>query len=459
MTLTLIGWVAAPRATFGESVGDVFRVAVQAWLVGHHVGFAVPGGSVGMLPLGLVVLPGLLLYRAGRRLAQHCWLPRLRNTFSAALALAGPYAAISGTLALIGRTEVVRPGVLQALVAGFVLAFLAGGLGVLRQLLRDKRLGWSRMLELMPARSRSLLVGTASATATLLLAGTVLFFTSLLLNIGEAVEVTRGLSPGWVGGVLLVLTQLLYLPNAVIFGMSYAVGPGFAVGTGTMVAPTGVALGPLPQLPMLAALPESGPAPLVSLLALAAPFIAGGVGGAWTLRSAPAVVSEAAPLWGFVCGLTTGVLCAVLALLAGGPLGGERLVDVGPSPWQVGLVTALQVGVTAAVTAWVANWLHFRRSAQEQAERDAPDRAAPVPARQSTESGAGAGADSRGRRRWPIRLSWPSLPLRLRWGRAAAREEADAEELYGITYEAWRSEESSVEATPDVGERDASRKV
>jgi len=43
-------------------------------------------------------------------------------------------------------------------------------------------------------------------------------------------------------------------------------------------------------------------------------------------------------------------------------LGNGRLAAIGPSGWQVGVVTALEVGVAAAVTAGVANWLRFRSS-------------------------------------------------------------------------------------------------
>lgn len=430
MTFTLIGWVAAPHATIGEDIPEVFKVAVQAWLVGHHAGFVIPGGRVGMLPIGLLVLPGLLLYRSGRQLARTCELPRLRSVFQAALALAGPYAAIAGTLALVGQTEVVQPSMVQALVAGFLLAFVAGGLGALRQLLKDKDIPRRRLLEVMPERSRSLLVGTSSATAVLLLAGALLFFVSLLFGIRDAAGTTERLAPGLVGGVLLFIVQLLYLPNAIIFGASYAVGPGFAVGADTIVAPTGVVLGPLPDLPMLAALPQSGPAPVLSLLSLAAPFVAGGVGGALTLRSAPTVVSEAAPLWGFVCGLATGALWTGLAALAGGPLGAQRLAVVGPSPWQVGLVTALEVGVAAAITAWVANWLYFRRPPA------AP--AGPVGRAGGDGRGSGKPGEGRARRRFP-RPRLPELRLPRLPGMSAPRREdreGDDEELYGITYEA-----------------------
>ncbi|PRX91870.1 DUF6350 family protein [Allonocardiopsis opalescens] len=360
-TLTLVGWIAAPGANIGDGLPDVFRTAAQGWLVAHHVGFAIPGGGVGMLPLGLVVLPGLLLYRSGRWLAGSCELPRLRSAGLAALAIAGPYGAIAGTLALISRTGSVQPSMFTGLLAGFLIAFVAGGVGVTHQIAIDKRIPWRRLVMLMPERPRSLVIGTVWSTLLLLGAGAVLYLAALIANFGEAQSLTASLDPGVVGGVLLLLVQLAYLPNAVIFGMSYAIGPGFAIGQSTVVAPTGVILGALPQFPMLAALPNSGPAPVLSLLSLAAPFVAGVFGGIKVIRISPTVVTEAAPMWGFACGLLSGAACAVLAAFAGGPLGAARLSEVGPSPWQVGLVAALEVGVAAAIAAWIANWLVFRR--------------------------------------------------------------------------------------------------
>ncbi|WP_446724997.1 cell division protein PerM [Nocardiopsis sp. N85] len=390
VTLTMIGWVAAPHDTFGEEIVDLLQGAVLAWLVGHHVSFSVPDGEISLLPLGFVLLPGLLLYRSGRWVARNCEIARLRHVHRAATAIAGPYAAIAGTLALLARTDAVEPSMPRALLMGFVIAFLAGGLGVLRQLMRDKGVVARDLLGLMPARSRSLLVGMLASTGTLLLGGLLLFTIALAVSLPEAVETTRLLGPGWVGGVLLILIQLAYLPNAVVFAVCYALGPGFAVGEMTVVAPTGVSVGPLPMLPMLAALPENGAAPVVSLSALLVPFVAGAVGGALTQRSAPDLVSEAAPLWGFVCGVTTGLLCAALGALAGGSLGGQRLSDVGPSAWQVGLVAALEVGLAAAIAAWVANWWYTRaglataeagtaeKPAAERPETEAP--AEPRPA-------------------------------------------------------------------------------
>ena len=482
VTLTVIGWVAAPHDAFSEEIVDILQGAVLAWLVGHHVSFSVPDGQIALLPLGLVLLPGLLLYRSGRKLARSCAIPRLRYVYRAALAIAGPYAAISGTLALLAHTETVEPSMPRALVMGFVIAFLAGGLGVLRQLMRDKGVAARDLLRLMPARPRSLLVGMLVSTGTLLLGGLMLFLVALAVSLPEVVEATRALRPGWVGGALLVVFQLAYLPNAVVFAVCYALGPGFALGAGTAVAPTGVSVGALPLLPMLAAVPDNGAAPALSLVALVLPFLAGAAGGVLTQRSAPDVVSEAAPLWGFVCGVTTGILCAALAEVAGGSLGGGRLSEVGPSPWQVGLVAALEVGVAAAVAAWAANWWYTRRRPERPrparpreerapaSAREPGPRAVRLPSnvpvgeglatvtplrrrgqdtpedhRQDTENPdgttggtaeSGEGAESP-RRQWARRREERRARRDGRgpwWRRGAAEEES--EELYGITYEA-----------------------
>ena len=67
--LVLAGWIAAPH--FGLGLLGVLRTAAVLWLVGHHVTVQVSGaGKIGMLPLGLVALPGILLWRAGRAMVR-----------------------------------------------------------------------------------------------------------------------------------------------------------------------------------------------------------------------------------------------------------------------------------------------------------------------------------------------------------------------------------------------------
>jgi len=364
--LVLVGWIAAPHAGLGLT--GVLRTAALLWLIGHHVGFTLPGvGRIGMLPLGLVLLPGGLLWRAGRWVVRAGGVRKLGHAGYAALALAVPYAMVAAALALASSSARAAPSLPEAVVCSFLLALTAGGLGGARGIAP-----WNELTGLLPDRLRSLTVGTAAALALLTAAGSLLAAASLAAHLGEFRNVNASLGAGAVGALLLLLAQLAYVPNAITWAISFTLGPGFAFGAGTVVAPTGSALGQLPAFPLLAALPQgvhSAVPPLLSVAVLAVPYVAGAFGGLLTVRAAPVLALEAAPLWGFACGAITGCVLGVMASFAGGPLGNGRLAAVGPSAWQVGLVAALEVGVAAAVTAGVANWLRLRAAAA--AERGA----------------------------------------------------------------------------------------
>ncbi|HBW18722.1 MAG TPA: hypothetical protein DEH11_06775 [Actinobacteria bacterium] len=355
--LVLAAWIAAPHV--GDGLTSVMRAAAVLWLIGHHVGFTSRGGvRIGMLPLGLALLPGALLWRAGRWVVRAGGVSRLRHVGYAALALAAPYGLLTMTLALASQSPQAAPAVLQAGVCGFLLALTAGGLGGARALAP-----WTRLTDLLPDRARSVIVGAGTALAALVIAGAVLAAVALGTHLTEFATLSRGLAPDAVGGALLLLAQLAYVPNALIWSVSFIVGPGFAIGTGTVVAPTGTVLGQLPAFPMLAALPpgvHSGTAAWLAGLVLAFPYLAGCAGGLLMIRAAPTPSPEMAPLWGLACGGVTGCLLGVAAAFSGGPLGSGRLAAVGPSAWQVAVVAALEVGVAAAVTAGVANWLMLR---------------------------------------------------------------------------------------------------
>ncbi|GAA1759921.1 cell division protein PerM [Nonomuraea bangladeshensis] len=387
-TLTLVGWIAAPRGALGAGLPGVFRTAAQLWLAAHHAGFAIPGGRVGLLPLGLTILPAMLLYRAGRWMARDADLrlrlparlpknsPReqararrraqLVLVAQAGVSLAAPYALLAGLIALVASNEITQPFLGEVLLSHFVLAFLAGALATARMIGP-----WRVMLRLLPERVRAMTVGTAVATALLLVAGLALVLVAVVLNFGQVKQLSDVLSPGFVGGVLLALLQLLYLPNAVIWASSYISGPGFAIGADTLVAPTGVQLGTVPSLPLLGALPESGPVPAWMMAVIALPFAAGAVAGVFVARISPSPSYEAAPLWGFLTGVSAGVVAGVLAALSGGPIGGGRLATVGPSPWEVALSVALEVGVASGISAGVTNLLLLSKRARTPLDKAA----------------------------------------------------------------------------------------
>lgn len=356
----LAAWIAAPHARL--SLLDVLRAVAVLWLAGHHVAFAVRGfGRIGMLPLGLALLPGALLWRAGRWVVRTAHLSRLRHAGYAAVALALPYSVMTGALAVASRSSLAAASVLQAVACGLLLALAAGGLGAARALAP-----WPQLVRLLPDRERSLLLAVASALATLAAAGALLAGVALAAHLHEYVSLQRQLEPGIVGAAALLLLQLGYLPNAVVWAIAFALGPGFAFGNATVVAPTGSALTQLPAFPMLAALPPGLHASMPGWLAplvLALPYLAGVLGGLLLVRTAPTLTIEGAPLWGLACGAVSGIALGLLAAFSGGPLGNGRLAAVGASAWQVGLVSALEIGVAAAVSAGIANYIALRRAA------------------------------------------------------------------------------------------------
>jgi hypothetical protein len=362
--LVAIGWIAAPHASVGSGLTGVLRTAIQLWLVSHHVGFTLHGaGRIGLLPLGMVLVPGVLLWRSGRWVVRAGRVARLRHVGYAALALAVPYGVLAGALAVASRTALSAPSPGQAAGAGFLLALIAGGLGGARA-----KAPWGKLVALLPDRPRCLVTGTMGTLAVLAGAGALLAGVSLFTHAAGFKLASDELSPGLAGAALLLIAALGYVPNAVIWAIAYMIGPGFAFGAGTAVAPTGTVLGPLPLFPMLAALPggqatRPGAPGLVPALLLAVPYLAAAFGGLLTVRSAPSPTIEAAPLWGFACGALSGCLTGGLAALSGGPLGRGRLAVIGPSGWQVALVATLEMGVTAAIVAGVANWLLIRRAA------------------------------------------------------------------------------------------------
>ena len=382
VTLTLIGWITAPHVGLGGGLVGALRLAGVLWLVAHHVEVTVRGaGRIGLLPLGLVLLPAALIERAGRWMTREGHVTRLMQVGPAAVSIALPYALFTGAVAIASGTAVAKPSLWQAVIMGFLIALLAGGFGAARGLAP-----WRRLAGRVPARPRSVLLGMLAALAMLVACGAVLGAASLLVHLHAYKAAVGALAPGIVGSVLLLLASICYLPNSVIWGIAYLLGPGFSFGIGTAVSPSGSALGAVPAFPMLAALPVDDRAafpPWLGFFVLALPYLAGVLAGLVTVRIAPTPSLEAAPLWGLLTGALAAAVIGLGARLSGGPLGAGRLASVGPSGGEAAVVALLEIGVTAALAAGAANWLiirhHVRRlaAAGGAAGPDAPGSGAP----------------------------------------------------------------------------------
>jgi hypothetical protein len=190
---------------------------------------------------------------------------------------------------------------------------------------------------------------TAAACAVLVAGGAVLAAGSLAVHHERARELTAGLGAGFGGGFLLLLGCLLYLPTAVVWGLSFCLGPGFAVGQGTTVGVLGADLGAVPAMPLLAALPSGTGSPawwLVLLVPAAAGLAAGLVAGRGEVRPWRRLAEVAVGT-----GAAVGAAVAVLGWLASGAAGPGRMAETGPTWWAVGLAAALEVAVATAATA------------------------------------------------------------------------------------------------------------
>ena len=363
-TLTLVGWITAPHVGLGGGLAGALRSAGLLWLIAHHVEVSVQGvGMIGLLPLGLVLLPAALIEKAGRRLTHEGHVTSLLDVGPAAISIALPYALFTGAVALASGTPVATPSLWQAVMMGFGIALLASAFGAARALAP-----WRKLAGRVPPRPRSVILGMIAALAVLVAAGAVLSALSLMVHLSAYKLAVGKLNPGIFGSLLLLLASLCYLPNSVIWGIAYLLGPGFSFGIGTAVSPSGSALGAIPAFPMLAALPVGERAAFPAWLGffvLLTPYLAGALAGLMTVRIAPTPTFEAAPLWGLLTGSLAAAVTGLLAKFSGGPLGSGRLASVGPAGGEVGLVAALEVGVTAALVAGAANWLiiryHIRR--------------------------------------------------------------------------------------------------
>ena len=343
--VVLLAWSTDAASASGASVAT--HAAGHAWLLAHGIPLGVPGGRLGLVPLGAAVLPAALLWRAGVAVSRTAEVRDLAGVGRATGVLAAVYGTLAGVTAVLAATPIVSASPLRAMTGAGAFAVLAGGAGVLAQSGQVHRL-----VRRLPAAVSAVATAGVAGLLVLLCTGALLAGTSLGWHAGRVGWLAGALAPGTSAGIGLFAVDLALLPNAVVWAAGFAVGPGFAVGTGTAVTPFGVTLGATPALPLLAALPAAGRVPLAALPALLGPAVAGVVAGLVLVRRLPALGRRTAALYGAAGGAGGGLALGVAAWLAGGPAGPGRLGTVGPSPLAVGLAAGCELAVVAAGMAW-----------------------------------------------------------------------------------------------------------
>lgn len=337
----LLVWASDARS--GASAVEALRAGGHVWLVAHGVPLDVPDGRLSLAPLGLLALPLWLLWRAGASVSREAGAGSLRAAARAALAVAVPYAALTTGVGAATAGQDVRPSLVSAPLAGLAVALVGAGAGALRPAGL-----WRSAQRRLGARTRRSLPAVAAATGVLAAGGALLAAASLAVHASRAADLAAATAPGPVGGAALLLVGLALVPNAVVYAVAWLAGPGFAVGAGTSVGPFGHELGPVPSLPLLAALPDSGVPEWCAVLALLVPLGAGALVGRMLWRAGGAAASLRRVLVDVAAtAVGCGAVWAVLAALSAGAAGGDRLSAVGPSPWAVGAAVGAEVALGA----------------------------------------------------------------------------------------------------------------
>jgi hypothetical protein len=351
-----------------------WRAAVDSWLVGHGADLTVqlsadaaaatgiPGADapivISLAALGFALLTVLMGVRAGRAAAETA------HRVTGVLVTIGTFALLSLALAASAQHELARPSVWQGtLLPALVYAVPVVAMAEVTRRRRGEAVdpvtgAVIGLLSRLPGQvtgiaAAGLRLGTVAAS-TVLAVSALIVSVLIVTNYAEIITLYEGAHGGFLGGLALTLGQLALLPDVVVWAASWLVGPGFAIGTGSSISPLGTAVGPMPAIPFLGALPTADLTfgfvgllvPVVAAYVCATLFrprlqrmLAGHGVDDLVRRIVVAVVG----------GLVGGVLLGLLAWAASGSAGPGRLTDVGPDPLLVGGFAALEFAVAGVL--------------------------------------------------------------------------------------------------------------
>lgn len=372
--LNVLTWFI--EQTQGATFQTVLQDTSRTWLSAHGVplhfkatklaGLKVPAYIFDLIPLGFSMLIGWAVYRSGRKLSgeKHlgfAWLGASISYLVVAILLTT--SSISKLIFVIQWQGVFIPTAVFAVililgsVVGSPILFEDSEPSALRARIRNvfiesaEKLPWAVRALIGPAlRAGTGVVAAMSAVSGIMIA------VLLTVNWIEIIKLYQSLQLTLLGTITVSAGQLALMPNLIAFGNTWLTGVGFSVGQGSLVSPFVTELGPLPAIPMLAALPVSSGSlgVLFVLVPLLAGFFATLLVKSYTaeIRFNYASATTAAISLGLSIGLVAAAEMWILANFASGSIGPGRMSLVGADPWVVAGVTFVEVSVASVLAAF-----------------------------------------------------------------------------------------------------------
>ena len=317
--VVVLAWVLAPLGT-GE-FGDVMRASASIWLLANGGALDWQGATLSLPPLLLTLVLLLFMRRAGGWLADAV---DAEDAASAKQSFAFAVAAVCSAQVLVAasvQNDSLRVSIGRSVLGAAIVSAIGFGWGLGRVLGIELPEAW-HIHRVSVQRYVVALTGAAG----------VLVLVSGIVHWRAFADVLHAVAGDVTSTVQLLLACIVYLPTLAMWTVAALLGPGFAFGTGTHVALSGVDIGALPPIPLLALIPNNPPAWSQVLFAL--PIAA----AVWATRPVPREENgmlhprSVVELVGLVV-----LAGGALGLLGSGGLGPGRLTQIGPSLWQVAL--------------------------------------------------------------------------------------------------------------------------
>ncbi len=344
----VVGWFASDPGSLSGALG----VGTQFWLLANGAGAQLGTSQLTVIPWGAAAVHAWMLSQvAGFAVRQ---TPR-RGPASAAWVVAvtsATYALVVVVVALlVGQPDNAARGAAVAL----IVAAAATGWGSCHAVSYNPTAAW-------PPWARALPRAVLAAWLVMVAGGAAALMAALVARLDRVEQLTVALDPGVAGGIALLVVQLAFLPNLIIWASSFTLGAGFTLGTGSVVTPAESQLGLVPGIPVFGALPVDGPGGDLQLLWLGIGVLAGAAAAWCVMRARPAARFDETSLVGGLAGLVAGLLFVPLGWASVGDLGTLRLAGMGPQLTSLTVMATTTMGLSGVIVGLAFGLLRKTRS-------------------------------------------------------------------------------------------------